>query len=82
MGVPAIIKGFSSGKSPEPVDRMREALEENTQSQLKMIEQFRHNNGLFVSLGSKVDLMNEHLKDIERHQVSMVSELIRSNKSH
>lgn len=86
LGIKAVYSAVSSGNVATPEDKMKSVLEANTVAMTSMIDQFRHNNGLFVGLGHKVeqlgnkmDQTNSTLKDIERIQASILTEHIRSN---
>lgn len=79
LGGRAIKQGYSAGKTANPEDKLLSALEANTAGLVAMVDQFRHNNLLFLGMGVKLDQVNEHLKDIERVQVNIHSELIRGS---
>jgi len=89
LGIKAVYSAMSSGNTTTPEDKMKVTMEANTLAMTAMIDQFRQNNGLFVGLGHKVDQLghktdqtNSTLKDIERIQSSVLSEIIRGNRNN
>lgn len=87
FGALEIRKGYKSGKAGEPDDKMRGAMDANTAAMLAMVEQFRHNNGLFVGLGGKVDTLaskhdqtNTNLREILQVQNNIYAEHVRGKR--
>ena len=80
LGIPAIRQGIASAKKASPEDHLKDSLDANTLAQQAMLDQFRHNNNLFVGLGSKLDQTNAHLKDIEHVQERIHTELVRGSR--
>ena len=80
LGIPALRQGIASAKKASPEDHLKESLDANTKAQQSMLDQFKHNNNLFVSLGAKLDQANTHLKDIEHIQQRIHTELVRNSR--
>ena len=79
FGGRALKQGYDSGKSANPEDKMRVAIEANTASINAMMDQFRHNNSLFVAMGNKVDQMNNHMQTSNQTLGSIHTEMVRGS---
>jgi hypothetical protein len=77
LGIPAFKRGMAAANASSPEDRMQSALAANTAAVNAQIEQFRHNNGLFVAMGGKLDITNSLLRDQGHISTNIHSELIR-----
>ena len=66
LGGFAFRRGAEQGKKPDPVEEMIKALDQNSQVIKASNDQFTANNGLFLALNGKIDLISGHLKEIER----------------
>jgi hypothetical protein len=82
IGAIEIRKGYKSGKKGDPEnDVVKQVLSMNATTHAAMLDQFRLTRDQFTIIASKLDQTNNHLKDIERVQLNIHSELIRGSSS-